>query len=173
LCTDVAARGLDIPSVDWIVQYDPPDDPREYIHRVGRTARAGGKGRALLFLLPPELSFLKYLKDARVPLNEYEFPLHKVANIQAQLERLMEKNYYLHQAARKAYKAYLLAYYSHSHKDIFDVNSLDLQMVSKQFGFLIPPKVNFSFDAGKPIKKRGGGGGFGKKEFLKKKNQNS
>ena len=33
LCTDVAARGLDIPAVDWIIQYDPPDDPREYIHR--------------------------------------------------------------------------------------------------------------------------------------------
>ena len=32
-CTDVAARGLDIPAVDWILQYDPPDDPKEYIHR--------------------------------------------------------------------------------------------------------------------------------------------
>lgn len=36
LCTDVAARGLDIPAVDWIIQYDPPDDPREYIHRCVR-----------------------------------------------------------------------------------------------------------------------------------------
>ena len=47
--------GLDIPAVDWIVQYDPPDDPKEYIHRVGRTARGtNSQGRALLFLLPEE-----------------------------------------------------------------------------------------------------------------------
>lgn len=63
LCTDVAARGLDIPAVDWIVQYDPPDDPKEYIHRVGRTARGrDGKGRALLLLLPQEVAFLRYLQ---------------------------------------------------------------------------------------------------------------
>jgi ATP-dependent RNA helicase DDX18/HAS1 len=69
----VAARGLDIPQVDWIIQFDPPDDPKEYIHRVGRTARGdGGTGKALLFLLPTELGFLRYLKEARVPLNEYE-----------------------------------------------------------------------------------------------------
>lgn len=61
VCTDVAARGLDIPAVDWIIQFDPPDDPKEYIHRVGRTCRgvAGKKGKALLFLLPQELAFLK------------------------------------------------------------------------------------------------------------------
>ena len=67
LCTDVAARGLDIPAVDWIVQFDPPDDPKEYIHRVGRTARGTeGKGKALLFLMPEELGFLRYLKAGKV-----------------------------------------------------------------------------------------------------------
>ena len=67
LCTDVAARGLDIPAVDWIIQFDPPDDPREYIHRVGRTARgAGAHGRALLFLIPEEAGFLKFLRSAKV-----------------------------------------------------------------------------------------------------------
>nr|CAG8588957.1 12780_t:CDS:10 [Entrophospora candida] len=84
LCTDVAARGLDIPAVDWIIQYDPPDDPRDYIHRVGRTARAGGEGKSLLFLLPSELGFLRYLKQAKVPLNEYQFPANKIANVQSQ-----------------------------------------------------------------------------------------
>lgn len=49
------------------MQFDPPDDPKEYIHRVGRTARgAGGSGRALLFLTPEEIPFLRYLKGAKV-----------------------------------------------------------------------------------------------------------
>jgi ATP-dependent RNA helicase DDX18/HAS1 len=78
---------LDIPAVDWIIQFDPPDDPREYIHRVGRTARAGGRGKALLFLLPSELGFLKYLKQAKVPLNEFEFPTSKIANVQSQVKK--------------------------------------------------------------------------------------
>ncbi len=54
LCTDVAARGLDLPEVDWIVQYDPPAEINDYIHRVGRTARRGRGGHALLFVLPTE-----------------------------------------------------------------------------------------------------------------------
>ena len=101
ICTDVAARGLDIPAVDWIVQFDPPDDPKSYIHRVGRTARgSGGKGKSLLFLQPPEVGFLKHLKDARVPLVEFEFPEKKIMNIQSQLEQLISKNYYLNKVCR-------------------------------------------------------------------------
>jgi ATP-dependent RNA helicase DDX18/HAS1 len=96
ICTDVAARGLDIPAVDWILQVDPPDDPRDYIHRVGRTARgANGKGRSLIFLQPNEVGFLKHLKDARVPLVEFELPTKKILNIQSQLEKLISSNYYL------------------------------------------------------------------------------
>uniref|UniRef100_A0A0E0AAI0 ATP-dependent RNA helicase n=1 Tax=Oryza glumipatula TaxID=40148 RepID=A0A0E0AAI0_9ORYZ len=64
LCTNVAARGLDIPDVDYIVQYDPPDETKDYIHRVGRTARGdNGKGSAILFLLPKELQLLIHLKS--------------------------------------------------------------------------------------------------------------
>ena len=59
---------------------------QEYIHRVGRTARGeGSSGHALLILRPEELGFLRYLKQARVPLNEFEFSWSKVADIQLQV----------------------------------------------------------------------------------------
>ena len=53
LCTDVAARGLDIPDVDWIVQFDPPDDPREYIHR--------SVVHKIFFFFPQYINHLQYL----------------------------------------------------------------------------------------------------------------
>ncbi len=145
LSTDVAARGLDIPDVDWIIQYDPPDDPRDYIHRVGRTARGTkGKGKSLMFLIPQELGFLRYLKAAKVPLNEYEFPPNKIANIQSQLEKLIKNNYWLHQAAKDGYRAYLQAYASHHLKTVYKVDKLDLVKVGRSFGFSVPPKVNIT-----------------------------
>ncbi|KAG4303527.1 hypothetical protein PCK1_000045 [Pneumocystis canis] len=147
ICTDVAARGLDIPSVDWIVQYDPPDDPRDYIHRVGRTARGTeAKGRSLMFLVPSELGFLRYLKAAKVSLNEYEFS--KLANIQSQLEKLISKNYYLNKSAKEGYRSYLHAYASYALKSIFDINNLDLAKVAKSFGFTTPPSVNINVGSG-------------------------
>lgn len=145
LCTDVAARGLDIPKVDWIVQYDAPDDPKEYIHRVGRTARgATGKGEALLFLLPEELGFLRYLRQTGITLVEFAFPASKICNIQAQLEKLIESNYHLHKGSREAYRTYLYAYAAHAMKDCFDVASLDLSKVARSFGFPAPPKIDLS-----------------------------
>ncbi|KAK7691387.1 ATP-dependent RNA helicase [Cerrena zonata] len=144
LCTNVAARGLDIPRVDWIVQYDAPDDPRDYIHRVGRTARAGNVGQSLLFLHQNELGFLRYLKEAKVPLNEYSINSDRVRNVQSQLETLLQKNYYLYRSAVDGYRAYLHSYNSYSNKKIYDINALDLTKVAKSFGFATPPRVSLT-----------------------------
>lgn len=145
LCTDVAARGLDIKNVDWIVQYDPPDDPKEYIHRVGRTARGeGGSGDALLLLQEEECTFVHYLEKAKVHMKEIDVPWKKVPNIQPQLENIISNVYHLCSAAKEAYKTYIRAYASHSLKEVFDVQKLDLNKVAKSFGFSVPPFVDIS-----------------------------
>jgi ATP-dependent RNA helicase DDX55/SPB4 len=67
-CTDVAARGLDVTDVHWVVQFDPPQDPSFYVHRVGRSARAGKTGASLLFLTRKEEPYVDFLRMRKIPL---------------------------------------------------------------------------------------------------------
>ncbi|PNT73958.1 hypothetical protein BRADI_1g05062v3 [Brachypodium distachyon] len=145
LCTNVAARGLDIPDVDYIVQYDPPDEPKEYIHRVGRTASGEkGKGNALLFLLPHELKFRIYLKEANISVTQYVLKKERVPNRQPYFENIVCENYFLKHSAQEAFRSYILAYNSHSMKDIFNVHRLDLKDVAASFCLRNPPKLNMN-----------------------------
>ncbi|MEE6505401.1 hypothetical protein FKM82_005515 [Ascaphus truei] len=70
LCTDVAARGLDLPQVTWIVQYNAPSSAAEYIHRVGRTARLGAHGSSLLILIPSESDYMRTLAAHKIGVSE-------------------------------------------------------------------------------------------------------
>ena len=71
LCTDVAARGLDLPDIDMVVQWDAPQDPKVFAHRAGRAGRAGRKGRALILLAGNEETYIDFLKVRKVPIKEY------------------------------------------------------------------------------------------------------
>ncbi|GFS14731.1 RNA helicase, partial [Elysia marginata] len=73
LCTDVAARGLDLPLVDWIVQYTSPGATTDYIHRVGRTARAGSLGHSLLFLMPSEVGYVEELNKYKISITQFDY----------------------------------------------------------------------------------------------------
>eukprot|EP01035_Chromulina_nebulosa_P020018 gene20018-25993_t len=66
-----AARGIDIPDIDWIIQLVAPKDPSFFVHRVGRTARAGRSGGAIIFLTNDESPYIELLKGRGVPLVEY------------------------------------------------------------------------------------------------------
>jgi ATP-dependent RNA helicase DeaD len=75
VATDVAARGLDVDRISHVVNYDIPHDTESYVHRIGRTGRAGRQGDALLFVAPRERHLLKSIEKAtRQPLAEMQLP---------------------------------------------------------------------------------------------------
>ena len=89
LATDIAARGLDFPSVDWVVQLDAPEDAETYIHRVGRTARYERKGKGLLVLLPSEEEGMKTaLQRKSINIQKIKTRASKTQSIQNQLQKL-------------------------------------------------------------------------------------
>ncbi|RZC59720.1 hypothetical protein C5167_007020 [Papaver somniferum] len=167
LCTDVAARGLDFPKVRCIIQYDSPGDASEYVHRVGRTARLGERGDALLFLQPVEMDYLKDLEKHGVSLKEYpllkvldSFPitgqkpqhvkkfvpleLHPwVVILQRALESFIGAEEKMKQMAKDAFCSWIRAYTAHRGdlKRIFMVKRLHLGHVAKSFGLKDQPSM--------------------------------
>ncbi|MFE3290328.1 DEAD/DEAH box helicase [Rhodococcus sp. NPDC059234] len=83
VATDVAARGLDVDRISHVVNYDIPHDTESYVHRIGRTGRAGRSGDALLFVAPRERHLLKAIEKAtRQPLTEMQLPTVEDVNAQ-------------------------------------------------------------------------------------------
>ncbi|XP_027208755.1 uncharacterized protein [Penaeus vannamei] len=133
LCTDVGARGWDIKGIDLIIQFDPPSDPMEYIHRVGRTARAGDSGSAILFLQPHETNFISYMKSHSVTLPHMDISWREVEELQ--VEELNQHDEHLSNMGKKAYRAFLRSYMALPLKSIFDPSKLDTLRVARAYGF--------------------------------------
>ncbi len=75
IATDVAARGIDVPRVSHVVNYDIPYDTEAYVHRIGRTGRAGRTGNAILFVAPREIRMLRTIERAtRSPIAPLTLP---------------------------------------------------------------------------------------------------
>ena len=106
LATDIAARGLDFPAIDWVVQADAPENAETYIHRVGRTARYDRKGQSLLFLLPnEEEGMLNVLKNKGINPEKIKVKQSKTLNIKDQLQSFCFQSpeiKYLGQRVRRA-----------------------------------------------------------------------
>jgi ATP-dependent RNA helicase RhlE len=79
VATDVAARGIDVANISLVVNYNLPEDPRNYIHRIGRTARAGNRGSAVSFVVENDVVLLKSIEKSigeKIPVDSDQ-PFHK------------------------------------------------------------------------------------------------
>lgn len=146
--TDIAARGLDFPAVDWVIQLDAPEDVDTYIHRVGRTARYNAKGNSLLFVLPSEeKGVLESLANKNIPIGRIKPKESKTQSIQNQLQSFAFQEPQIKHLAQKAFVSYVRSVYLQKNKDTFDVTALPLEKFAAALGLPGAPKVKFVKEA--------------------------
>lgn len=143
--TDIAARGLDFPSVDWVLQLDCPEDPATYIHRAGRTARFKSKGNSMMVLLPNEAkSMLPMLEQAKIPISQVKINPDTAVSITGKIAAEVAADPDLKSAAQKCFSSYVRSVYLQTNKQVFDVTALPLQEYAESLGLAIAPKVKIS-----------------------------
>lgn len=162
VCTDVAARGLDLPDIDLVIEYDAPFSKDDHLHRIGRTARAGRDGRAMIFLQPGcEEGYVEILKESKprnltrhesdellkkgfsptsgvVGPNDWE---QKATDFQIEMERWVLENPKHLEQARRAYQSHIRAYATHvsAERHIFNMQELHLGHLAKAFALRDKP----------------------------------
>lgn len=157
LTTDVAARGLDIPSVDLVVQIDPPSDPKTFIHRCGRAGRAGRRGLSIVLVHPGReedyVSFLEIRKTPVAPFNLTELSDEEAMASIDKVRRAAMKDRAMYDKGQKAFVSWLRSYSKHQASSIFRVADLDWEALGKAWGLLRLPKMpeSRSFEGDKTL----------------------
>lgn len=140
--TDIVARGLDFPAIDWVVQVDCPEDTATYVHRVGRAARFGRQGKSLLMLLPSEEEgMLKRLKTHQIEPKFMNIKLKNKKTIRPQLQSLCFHDPALKNLGQRAFISYYRSVYVQKDKDVFKVDELPAEKFARSLGLPGAPKI--------------------------------
>lgn len=141
LCTDVLARGVDIPEMDWVLQWEPPSNAAAFVHRVGRTARQGHDGNALIMILPTEDAYVEFLQRNQkvslkpVTVNETK-NYEKVNEI---LHKIQLDDRTIYDKGNRAFVSHIRAYSKHECNYILRVTDLNLGRIATGYGLLKMP----------------------------------
>ncbi|KAL4004372.1 apelin [Sarotherodon galilaeus] len=141
VCTDVMARGIDIPDVNWVLQYDPPSSASAFVHRCGRTARIGNYGNALVFLLPMEETYVNFLSiNQKCPLQKMS-PIKDVVDVLPKVKAMALEDRAMFERGKKAFVSYVQAYAKHECSLIFRTKDLDFGCLACGFALLRLPRM--------------------------------
>lgn len=170
LTTDVAARGLDIPAVDLVIQLDPPVDPKAFMHRSGRAGRAGRRGLSIIFLNPGrEEDYISFLDLRKTPISPFVPPKpiannandnhnnnhdndndtdsalaispSEAADTTNKTRSIVLTDRALHDKAQRAFVSWVRAYTQHQVPSIFRITDQDWDDLACQFGLLRMPRM--------------------------------
>ncbi|TFB01125.1 hypothetical protein CCMA1212_006707 [Trichoderma ghanense] len=142
--TDVVARGIDFPAVDWVIQVDCPEDADTYIHRVGRTARFQSNGRAVLFLDPSEEEgMIKRLEHKKIPIQKVHVKEKKKKSIKNNLQDMCFKFPDLKYLGQKAFISYTRSIHLQKDKEVFKFDAHDWDAYASSLGLPGTPQIKF------------------------------
>ncbi|CDK27983.1 unnamed protein product [Kuraishia capsulata CBS 1993] len=146
LTTDVAARGIDVPEVDLVIQLDPPTDPDVFLHRCGRTGRANKVGKAFVMLsVGRELDYIDFMAVRGVTLDESSYSFDEDSKFSRRFVKGVKK-WIMADRARydrgvRSYVAFVRYYSMHSAASIFRMESLDYIGTARMYGLPRLPKM--------------------------------
>lgn len=153
-CTDVASRGLDLPLITNVVEFDPPFALEDHIHRVGRTARAGHAGTSILVLLPgKEEKYVQTIEPSHpggLAAKRHETLLQNAFGKKWEVdattwhldtERWLLEDSHAMDLAKRAFTSHIRAYATHlsSEREVFDLKALHLGHIAKSFALRETP----------------------------------
>ena len=141
VATDVAARGLDVQRVGLVVNYDIPYDTEAYVHRIGRTGRAGRDGKAIMFVAPRERRLLKQIERAtRQPIQLMDLPSRDLVQ-NKRLESFREQvNNIVGKEDIASYRELVDQLAVDTELEVLDLASALLYMAQKEKPLILPPE---------------------------------
>lgn len=173
-CTDISARGIDFENIDFVIHFDCPVDPSNFVHRSGRTARNGKEGKSVLFLMKNEEKFINYLQIKKIEVKQRS---EQLRNYEKQTEQengdcdleIIQKNKVtytdikevfdeqLNKLAVCAFVSYIRSYKEYHLSYIFNLKEIDFDSTAALYFLTKIPQMNeiqhVQFERFKRVKK--------------------